>query len=48
LAVKSTLESALSNSGADLSQLDEPEMVAWMKNNPSAKNYLVVRFKQTN
>ena len=48
LAVKSTLESALSNSGADLSQLDEPEMVAWIKNNPSAKNYLVVRFKETN
>ena len=47
-AVKSTLENALSAGGAVLSSLDEPEMVAWMKNNPSAKNYLVVRFKQTN
>ena len=47
-AVKSTLENALSAGGAVLSSLDDPEMVAWMKNNPSAKNYLVVRFKETN
>ena len=48
VAVKSTLESALSNNGADLSQLDDPEMVAGRENNPSAKNYLIVRFKETN
>ena len=47
-AVKSTLENALSAGGAVLSSLDEPEMAAWMKNNPSAKNYLIVRFKETN
>jgi hypothetical protein len=47
-AVKTTLENALSAGGAILSSLDEPEMVAWMKNNPNAKNYLVVRFKETN
>ena len=47
-AVKSTLENALSAGGAVLSSLDDPEMVAWIMNNPSAKKYLIVRFKETN
>lgn len=48
VAVKSTLENALSTHGADLRQLDDPEMITWINSNPSAKDFFVVRFKETN